>query len=106
MSPFVARRSRASSVLRREWRCVGATKWSLDGLRAALSQALPWPPVLCSSASSKAGFERQRGKQDQAGIAVGLEHRETDYGIIDVEPCNLPSEMGGECEQSERKYRA
>ena len=38
-------------------------------------------------------LKRKRGKQDQAGIAVRLEYRQTDVRVVDLESGDLPTEM-------------
>ena len=49
-----------------------------------------------ASARSLRGIEerlkRKRGKQDQAGIAVRLEYRQTDVRVVDLESGDLPTE--------------
>ena len=59
-----------------------------------------------SSRGIEPGLQRQRGKQDETGIAVRLEHREADVGIIDLEPGDLPSQMHGEQDKPRGRYGA
>src|SRR6266545_3586029 len=48
-------------------------------------------------------IQREPREQDEAGIAVRLEHRQAIDGIVDVEPCDLPDEVRGEDEKPERE---
>ena len=49
-----------------------------------------------SDNAAQRGVEDQAREQDQAGVAVGLEHLEAVVRIADIQPRDLPGEMGGE----------
>src|SRR6185312_2139513 len=50
--------------------------------------------------------EQQRREQNQAGIAVRFEHGEAIVRIGNIEPHDLPPEVGGESAKSEREHDA
>ena len=50
--------------------------------------------------------EQHAGEQDQAGIAVGFEHGEAMVRIGDIEPHDLPAEMGGEGDEVRARTRS
>src|SRR5262249_4784915 len=81
---------------------------------SAASAILAAPIASFSSAAVRAGsrspmqdrIEGEPGEQDQPGVAVRLEHHETLQRVLDVEPRDLPGEMGGESEEPEREDEA
>src|SRR5437588_6953518 len=48
-------------------------------------------------------IEREPCEQDEAGIAVGLEHRQAVERVIHIESRNLPNEMRGKRDEPERE---
>src|SRR5258708_37615542 len=49
-----------------------------------------------SKDAAQRGVQHQGGEQDQAGVAVGLEHLEAIVRVGGVEADDLPGEVGGE----------
>ena len=63
--------------------------------------------MLCGTMlTAERRLQDEARKQNQARVAIGFEHGEAIVGIAGVEPCDLPSQMGGESEEPEREYQS
>src|ERR1700733_2931720 len=72
--------------IRAGWGCVG--RWSGQAHIASRTN-------VSSDKVPKCRVEQEAGKQDQAGVAIGLEQSQAIVGIGNIKAYDLPAEMGG-----------